>query len=59
MRKPTRTPDRQAVARSLRELEALFKRPPEKEIAAGKSGEIGTTEIELQPNNITKNGVAI
>lgn len=38
MRTP-RTPNRQAVARSLRELEALFgKRPPENGSAAGKSG---------------------
>lgn len=55
----TRNPSRAAVARSLRELEALFKRPAENEIAAGKSGEIGTTEIRLPANHTKNSGGAL
>jgi hypothetical protein len=51
---------REAIAQSLRELEKLFgKKPPDtNEIAAGKSGEVGTQESTLPVHDSSKNGGA-
>lgn len=60
MRKPQRTPNQQAVAQSLRELEKLFgKRPPENDKSPGEGAFIGTAEIELLANNTKNSGGAL
>lgn len=59
MRKPTRKPNCADVARSLRELEKLFGKPPaEKDKSPGEGAFIGTAEIKLPANDTTKNGGA-
>lgn len=55
-----RTIDREAVAKSLRELEILFgkKPPPKNEIAQRELGEVGTQESKLPAQYTTKKGGA-
>lgn len=57
--KTKQRPNREAVARSLRELEILFgMRTPENEIAADQSGEVGANHNKLRSQYNTFGGAA-